>query len=151
MEELIQSHVKEFKRKQKGDKKMKHRKRDQGSGVSSKSNKSRAMRGRIPKIPNFLAVRNQQQEESTASHSEQHRLQLQLPLSNHKDRRAEIVASPPIMASKIHHPIRRSQHLPNVHAERVTLRIIRPHLSQLSKLCSILQISSRPKSISPPE
>ena len=39
VEELIQSHVKEFIRKQKGDKKMKHRKRDPGSGVSSsKSN-----------------------------------------------------------------------------------------------------------------
>ena len=39
VEELIQSHVKEYTRKQKGDKKMKHRKRDPGSGVSSsKSN-----------------------------------------------------------------------------------------------------------------
>ena len=72
MEELIQSHSKEFTRKQKGDKKMKHRKRDPGSGVSSsKSNISRAMRGRIPKIPNFLAICNQQKEESTVSHSEQ--------------------------------------------------------------------------------
>ena len=71
-EELIQSHDKEFRRKQKGDKKMKHRKRDPGSGVSSsKSNISRAMRGRIPKIPNCLAIRNQQQEASTVSHSEQ--------------------------------------------------------------------------------
>ena len=51
---------------------MKHRKPDPGSGVSSnKSNISRAMRGRIPKIPNFLAIRNQQQEASTVSHSEQ--------------------------------------------------------------------------------
>ena len=51
---------------------MKHRKRDPSSGVSSsKSNISRAMRGRIPKIPNFLAIRNQQQEESTVSYSEQ--------------------------------------------------------------------------------
>ena len=51
---------------------MKHRKRDPGGGVSSsKSNISRTMRGRIPKIPNFLAIRNQQQEASTLSHSEQ--------------------------------------------------------------------------------
>ena len=39
VEELIQSHVKKFTRKQKGDKKMKHRKHDPGSGISSsKSN-----------------------------------------------------------------------------------------------------------------
>ena len=34
VEELIQSHINEFIRKQKGDKKMKHRKREPGSGVS---------------------------------------------------------------------------------------------------------------------
>ena len=51
---------------------MKHRKRDPGSGISSsKSNISRAMRGRIPKVPNFLAMRNEQPEASTVSHSEQ--------------------------------------------------------------------------------
>ena len=45
VEELIHSHIKEFTRKQKGDKKMKHRKREPGSGVSSqRSNISRAMR-----------------------------------------------------------------------------------------------------------
>ena len=73
VEELIQNHIRDFTRKQKGYKKTKHRKRDPGSGVSSsKSNISRAMRGRIPKIPNFLAIRNQQQVASTVSHSEQH-------------------------------------------------------------------------------
>ena len=72
VEELIQSHDKEFTRKQRGDKKMKHSKRDPGGGVSSsKSNILRAMRGQIPKIPNFLAIRNQPQEASTVSHSEQ--------------------------------------------------------------------------------
>ena len=72
MEALIQSHVKEFTRKQKGDKNIKHRKRDPGSGVSSsKSNISRAMRGRVPEIQNFLAIQNQQPEVSTVSHSEQ--------------------------------------------------------------------------------
>ena len=72
VEELIQSHVKEFTRKQKGDKKMKHRKRDTGSGVSSSiSNISLEMRGQVPKIPNFLALRNQQKEASTLSHSGQ--------------------------------------------------------------------------------
>ena len=51
---------------------MKHRKRDPGNGVSSsKSNISRAMRGPIAKVPNFLAFRNQQQGETTISHSEQ--------------------------------------------------------------------------------
>ena len=54
------------------DKKIKHDKRDPGSEVSSsKPNISRSMRGQIPKIPNFLAIRNQQQEASTVSHSEQ--------------------------------------------------------------------------------
>ena len=68
---MIQSHIKEFTRKQKGDKNMKHRKRDPGSGISSsKSNITRAMRGRIPKVHNFLAMLNQQPEASTVSHSE---------------------------------------------------------------------------------
>ena len=50
---------------------MKHQKRDPGSGVSSsKTNISRAMRGRIPKIPIFLAIRNQQTDAGTVSHSE---------------------------------------------------------------------------------
>ena len=71
VEEMIQSHIKEFTRKQKRDKKMKQRKRDPGSGISSsKSNISRAMRGRIPKLPSFLAMRNQQLEASTFPHSE---------------------------------------------------------------------------------
>ena len=50
---------------------MKHHMRDSGSGVSSsKSNISHAMRGRIPKDPNFLALQNQQQDELAISHSE---------------------------------------------------------------------------------
>ena len=50
-----------------------HRKREPGNGVSStKSNISRAMRGRIPKVPNFLAIRNQQPTAVTTSHSEHH-------------------------------------------------------------------------------
>ena len=50
---------------------MKHKKREPGSGVSSsKSNISRAMRGRIPKVPNFLAMRNQQPATMTTSRSE---------------------------------------------------------------------------------
>ena len=49
---------------------MKHRRREPGSGVSStKSNISRAMRGRIPKKPNFSAMRNLP---PTTSLSEQH-------------------------------------------------------------------------------
>ena len=70
VEEFIQSHVKEFTRKQIGNKKMKDQKREPGSGVSSsKSSISRAMRRRIPKVPNFLAIRNQQPDAGTASHS----------------------------------------------------------------------------------
>ena len=54
VEEKIQSHIKQFTRKLKGDKKMKHRRREPGSRVlSSQANTSRAMQGRIPKIPNF--------------------------------------------------------------------------------------------------
>ena len=50
---------------------MKHRTSDPGSGVSSSySNISRAMRCRVPKIPNFLAIQIQQPEASTVSHSE---------------------------------------------------------------------------------
>ena len=44
----------------KGKKKMKHRRREPGSGVSSlRSKKSHAKQARIPKVPNFLALRNQ--------------------------------------------------------------------------------------------
>ena len=55
-EAKILSHTKEFTRIQKGDRKMKHRKRDTGSGVScNKSNIARAMRVRKPKVPaNFV-------------------------------------------------------------------------------------------------
>ena len=50
-EAKIFSHIKESTRIQKGDRKMKHRKRETVSGVSSnKSNIARAMRVRIPKI-----------------------------------------------------------------------------------------------------
>ena len=50
---------------------MNHRKKELGSGVSSsKSNISSAMRGRIPKVPNFLALRNQEPATMTNSHSE---------------------------------------------------------------------------------
>ena len=60
VEEQVQSHIKQFTRKFKGDKKMKHRKRDPGREVSSsRCNISCAMRGRIPKTPNFVALRSQ--------------------------------------------------------------------------------------------
>ena len=50
---------------------MKHRRREPGSGVStSRCNISRAMRGRIPKVPHFLGIQNQQQEGSAASNSD---------------------------------------------------------------------------------
>ena len=66
MEEQIQSHIKQFIRKLKGDKKMKHRKQNPDSGVlTSRSNISRAMQGHIPKIPDFLAMWNQNNENQT--------------------------------------------------------------------------------------
>ena len=50
---------------------MKHRKRDPSTGVSSsRSNISRAMPGCIPKIPDFLAIRSQNNEEQTNLASE---------------------------------------------------------------------------------
>ena len=55
-EAKIFSHIKESTRIQKGDRKMKHRKRETGSSVSSnKSNTARAMRVRMPKIPKNFA------------------------------------------------------------------------------------------------
>ena len=55
-EAKILSHIKECTRIQKGDRKMKHRKRETGSGVSSnKSNIARAMRVRKPKVPENFA------------------------------------------------------------------------------------------------
>ena len=55
-EAKIHSHIKESTRIQKGDRKMKHRKRETGSGVSSnKSNIARAMRVPMPKIPENFA------------------------------------------------------------------------------------------------
>ena len=53
----IQSHVKQFTRKLKGDKNIKHRRREPGIGVSfSQSIIPCGMRGRIPKILNFPAI-----------------------------------------------------------------------------------------------
>ena len=55
-EAKILSHIKECTRIQKGNRKMKHRKRETGSGVSSnKSNIARAMRVRMPKVPDNFA------------------------------------------------------------------------------------------------
>ena len=57
-EAKILSHIKECNRIQKGDRRMKHRKRETGSGVSSnKSNIARAMRVRMPKVPDNFAPR----------------------------------------------------------------------------------------------
>ena len=55
-EAKIFSHIKESTRIQKGDRKMKHRKRETGSSVSSnKSNIAHAMRVRMPKVPESFA------------------------------------------------------------------------------------------------
>ena len=70
LHEQIQSHVKQCTRKLNGDKKMKRPRRESGSGVSSsRSNISRAKRGRIPIIPNFPAIRNRRNEEQAAPYS----------------------------------------------------------------------------------
>ena len=66
MEEQMKSHIKQITGKLKGDKKMKQRKRDPGSGFSySRSNISREMRGLVPKIANFLAIRSHNNEDQT--------------------------------------------------------------------------------------
>ena len=55
-EAKILSHISEFTRIQKGDREMKHRKRDTASAISSNgSNFARAMRGRMPKVPPNIA------------------------------------------------------------------------------------------------
>ena len=130
---------------------MKHRKRDPGSGVSSsKSNISRAMRGRIPKIANFLAIQNQLQKASTfrIASNPQLRPQLQMPQNNRKDRRIEIAAALLIMVSKVHLSIQQSHHHLNDPGERVMLRTTSPHPNPLLKRCNTLQTNSRPRSIS---
>ena len=66
VEEQIQIQLRQFTRNTKGDKKMKHRKRGPGSGVSSSKSKiSGAMRGRIPKITDFLAILTQNNNDQT--------------------------------------------------------------------------------------
>ena len=71
VEERIQSQSKELTGNLKGDKNMKHKRWDAGSSVSSsKSNISRAIRCRILKLPNFLALRNQQEITNPDSPSE---------------------------------------------------------------------------------
>ena len=125
---------------------MKHRKRDPGSGIpSSKSNISSAMRGRIPNIFNFLAMRNQQPEASTVSHSEQPTTSTtnttattQSPRSS--DRIAAVLI---IMDLKVHPLTPQLQHNPNVHDERVILKTSSPHLTLLLKQCKALLNNSR--------
>ena len=65
-EAKILSHIKESTCVQKIDRKMKHRKRETGSGVSSnKSNTARAMRVRMPKVPeNFASPETSSQPEA---------------------------------------------------------------------------------------
>ena len=101
MEELIHSHIKEFTRKQKGDKKMKHRRREPGSGVSStKSNISRAMRGRIPKKnQTFPRCEINKQQLHLANNTHQHPL-LRLQHLKIRELQIALVEAHPIMDSK---------------------------------------------------
>ena len=140
VEELIHSHIKEFIRKQKGDKKMKHRKREPGSGVSSqRSNISRAMRGRIPKLPNFSAIRNQQPPLSTSEPT--------LTTSTHADE--ALVEAHHIMASRLLHQLLISCLHQNDPAERAMWKILH-HLTPLSNRYSKLwKISPRSQNVSP--
>ena len=71
VEKKIRSHVKEFIRTINGDKKMKHKKRNAGTGVSSlKSDFERAMGGGILKVPKFAAIRKQHVETNINSLAE---------------------------------------------------------------------------------
>ena len=158
VEEQIQSHIMQFTCKLKGDMKKKNRTRDPGSGVSSSRSKiSCAMRGRIPKIPNFVALRNQtalpQQDlpsklvipEQSASSSA---LQQVDSASKHGKRSSDRTRRSPSYYGLNRHQIQQLQPLPNVHAEREMLKIISRHLTRSSKLSSILRITSRTKSTS---
>ena len=70
VDEQIHSQVKQFTRNRKGDKKRKHRRRELGSGVSSsRSNISRAIQRRTLKIPIFLAIPSQCNDEQADLHS----------------------------------------------------------------------------------
>ena len=152
VEELTQSQVKEFTRKQKGDKKMKHRKRDPGSGISSsKSNISRKhMRGRIPKIPNVLAIRKQVR--FRRANILQFRPQLQpLQRNNHNDNQIEIAAAHFITALIAHLPIRQLQRHLKDHVERVMLKTSSRHSSSLLIRYKTLRTNNQSRSISPQE
>ena len=71
VQEKVQSHVKEFTQKLKGNKKLKHKRRDPGNGVSlSRSHIARATRGRIPKLPSFSALRGQHETSNVDSPSQ---------------------------------------------------------------------------------
>ena len=63
VEEKIQSHVKEFSHKIGGDKRVKHKKHELWSEVSSsKSNYARPMQGHVSRTPHFSAIRSQNLE-----------------------------------------------------------------------------------------
>ena len=145
VEEQIQSHIKHFTRKLKGEKKMKYRKRDPVSGVSSsRSNISRAMRGRIPKIPNFVAFRNQTVLPQYDLPSEMvipeqwlpHRhFNKWIPLQHTANvPQIEIDEARHIIVLN-HHQIQTLQPLPNVHAEREMFKIISLHLNRYRRNC----------------
>ena len=131
VEELIHSHIKEFTRKQKGDKKMKHRKREPGSGVSSqRSNISRAMRGACQNCQTSL------QSETLNLHSRSaNRLPMRLLIhpQHHlqNDPPTVIGEARHIMVSKRHLQDRTSYHRLNDPVERVMSKILH-HLSPLS-------------------
>ena len=138
---------------------MKHRKRDPGSGVSSsRSNISRAMRGRIPKIPNFVALRNQtalrQQDlsrelvipEQSASSSA---LQQVYSSSKHGERSSDRSRRSPSyygFESSSNSTIAAPPKPPRRAGD---VEIINLHLTRPSKPSSILRITSRTKSTSP--
>ena len=68
VEKQIHSHIKQFTRKLQGDIRMKRCRREPGSGVSSsRSNNTRAIRGRRPKIPDFPGIQNQRNHKQAAS------------------------------------------------------------------------------------
>ena len=130
---------------------MKHHKRDPGCGVSSSKSKiSRAMRGRIPKIPNFLAIRNQQQEASTVSRSEHPTTSSTTTIAAKQPQRSSDRnrRSPPYYGFESPSPDSTIAAPPKRPRRAGDVENYQSPPSPLLKRCNTLQTSSRPRSIS---
>ena len=146
---------------------MKQRRREPGSGVSSpRSNILRSMQGHIPKIPNFLAFRNQRQEENAASHCKMTLFRQSASLSapaasttqgkrsSDTNRRPFTLCRPFTRALHttvltFRPPIQQMQLYLNVHVERETSQIFSPNLHPLLKQYQTLPFNSLKKLVFP--